>query len=72
MDLIDAVQNGKIDRVHELLDRGVNPNTRHINADSPLISASFDGNTEIVKLLLENLNMKSIFFSLICVLLRRP
>ena len=54
MDLIDAVQNGEIDRVRELLDSGVNPNFRNIVSDSPLISASFDGHTEIVKLLLES------------------
>ena len=55
MDLIDAVQNGDIDRVRELLDSGVNPNIKHyFNDDSPLISASFDGHTEIVKLLLES------------------
>ena len=51
---IDAVQNGDIDRVRELLDSGVNPNIRqYFSDDSPLISASFDGHTEIVKLLLE-------------------
>ena len=37
-----------------MLDSGVNPNFRNIVSDSPLISASFDGHTEIVKLLLES------------------
>ena len=88
MDLIDAVQNGDIDRVRELLDSGINPNIikygqtplklasrygssdvvrlllehdanpniRDNNGDTPLASASWQGYTHIVKLLLNNNN----------------
>ena len=54
MDLINAAKHGDVIRVRELLDSGVNPNIRqYFSDDSPLISASFDGHTEIVKFLLE-------------------
>ena len=54
MDIFDAVQNGDIIRVRELLDSGVDPDSKYeFNGKTPLHVASGLGHTDIVELLLE-------------------
>ena len=53
MDIFDAVRKNDIIRVRELLDSGVNPNTKNLMGFTSLMYASLDGHTDIVKLLLE-------------------
>ena len=52
MELINSVSD--INRVRELLDSGVDPNTRDINGDTILLFASSRDRIEIVKLLLQS------------------
>ena len=55
MDLIDAVENGDIQSVRELLDRGADPNSRDDYDNTTLILALINrnGNIEIIRLLLD-------------------
>ena len=63
MDLIRAAESGDIQSVHELLDRGADPNLQNDDDDYdddyagvfdfPLIRASYRGHIEIVRLLLD-------------------
>jgi|CXWL01.1.fsa_nt_gi ankyrin repeat protein len=50
--LDDAVNRAALDEVTQLLDQGVDPNTRDIAGDPALISAAWVGAPEIVRLLL--------------------
>ena len=52
MDLIDAAENGNIQRVRELLDSGIDPNTKNEKDDTALIEASYNSYIEIAELLL--------------------
>ena len=54
MELIIAANDGDIIRVRELLDAGINPNITDYDGDTPLVYASEEGYTEIVKLLLDS------------------
>ena len=54
MELIDAAYFNDIDRVRELLDSGVNPNTKNNWGQTPLMLALYKGDTEIVRLLLQH------------------
>ena len=49
-----AAYNGDIQKVRELLQKGVNPDERDWYGGTALHAAMFQKNTEIVKLLLEN------------------
>ena len=49
-----AAYNGDINKVHELLKKGVNPDERDSFGGTALHAAMFQKNMEIVKLLLEN------------------
>ena len=50
----NAAWQGDVKKVEELLNAGVDPNTRDNEHSSPaLMSASYHGHTEIVKLLLD-------------------
>jgi uncharacterized protein len=52
--LIDAAIKGDTAAVKELLNRGVNANTRDPDGRTPLTEAAYYGHTEIVKLLLDH------------------
>ena len=59
MELFNAVRNNDIDRVRELLDSGVNPNTKNNGGQTPLMLAfkhiyPYKGDKEIVRLLLQH------------------
>src|SRR5262245_16040892 len=54
-DLIDAVWSGKEDVVRDLLNRGIDVNSRYVEicryGETALMSACFDGNVKLVMLL---------------------
>jgi len=52
--LIDATIKGDTAAVKELLDRGVDPNSKDPEGRTPLTEAAFYGHTEIAKLLLNH------------------
>lgn len=52
--LLDASIKGDTALVKELLDRGVNANTKDADGRTPLTEAAFYGHTEIAKLLLDH------------------
>ena len=55
MDLIDAADNGNIDRVRELLDNGVDPDINRFNlGNTALFWALREGHIDIVRLLLDS------------------
>ena len=51
--LINAIREGNISRTRNLLNQGANPNQKRDNGSTPLSTAGFHGETEIVKLLLK-------------------
>jgi ankyrin repeat protein len=52
--LINAAIKGDVATVKELLERGVDPNTKDGDGRTPLTEAAFYGHTEIAKLLLDH------------------
>ena len=53
IDLDDAINRDAVDEVRELLDRGVDSDTRDVAGDPALISAAWIGSPGMVKLLLD-------------------
>ena len=54
MNLIQAVYEGNVFRVQQLIDDGVNINTKDKFGMTPLILAADNGNHQIVKILLDS------------------
>ena len=52
--LFVAAKNGDVDKIQKCIDKGIDLNTKGIGGVSPLSEASFWGNFEVVKLLVEN------------------
>ena len=52
--MINAIREGNISRTKNLLNQGANPNQKRDNGSTPLSTAGFHGETEIVKLLLKS------------------
>lgn len=58
MDIFEAIENNDVETVKELLDSGINVNTKDRDLGyPPIYTACFEGHVEIVKLLLENSNI---------------
>lgn len=56
-DIFKAIQNNDIEKVKELLDSGIDVNTKNKFEDTPLYEACYFNRIEIVKLLLEHPNI---------------
>ena len=50
--LYNAAQNGKLEKVNKLLEKGADPNKASTNGSTPLIMASQEGYLSIVETLL--------------------
>ena len=52
--LVDAAVRGNASKVAELLSQGAGVDTRDEDGDTPLMTASYFGDTEVCEILLDN------------------